>query len=896
MPIFETRKQREKRLEKERREEERRIDKQKKEQERLESKAEKERLRAEDRREKLALRQKQEAEKTIAALEKREIALALQLTKLKNQELLEEEKRIEAEKKANIGKRKKQIKPILTKEEIKESKILLESLEQKRADILKKLTSAQETELGLLNEELAEVGEDIKYVEKKLSDPRAQTIENKSAVLQSLEAQLADIRKETNKAKKELAKRKRNLGKLGKVQNSSTPTESSTNIGYGSLRSFDENVSTPKQRQITGKGLVSAAKSIGSVATASGFVLGGEHTQKLLGTAIAAKMAIGQLSSDYEGIRRGSGSLLGTSNSNRRAKDPAVDAIEHSEERIVTAIQTTNERLIDKQAEANKIAKDTLDFQEDNAKNIQENAEQANRAIRSFRNAGESPSANMAKRLNPDGSPKEANKGWLASIGSAFSNPLSTIGGLFAGKKLLGLGKGALGMIPKTLGSIGKALMGGGLLASGASVAGKALSTGSKVVGSVAAKTGTAVAKSAPAIAKTITKTGVQGLTKIVGSSMLKKVPILGAIAGGAYAIGRALTGDYEGAGLELASGAASTIPGIGTGASIAIDAYSIKRDLDREAATLEVSQAQLSQSKQTPAPVRPTYEGIPQPSAAPGPSVQNTQSSVAQRPLKPAPVITPTHDIKSAITAVATTEGIDPAHFMAMAGHESGMNTKAVSPTGARGLFQFTRGTGREYAKKLGFTGDLKTILEDPVKNSQMAARLYKDNLNYLRPTMKQVGFADEQTAAYLGHNIGMGGATNFLKQYGRNPNAQIEMTREMKHNPANFKPGDTYASAMNRISNIAGAGAAEKYRGQVNPKDSGNMGVLNKNIQEREQLDTRMNRSKPTTNLNVNNINQRGNNNSGQTTARKAHVQPRYEEPTILTLMFQTLSGVVS
>jgi hypothetical protein len=655
----------------------------------------------------------------------------------------------------------------------------------------------------------------------------------------------------------------------------------------------------PRQRgprEITGKGLVSAAKSVGSIATASGFILGGEHTQKLLGTAIAAKMAIGQLSTNYEGIRRGSGPLLGARNSNRQYKDPAVDAIRHSEERIVTAIHTTNDRLIDKQSEANKIAKDTLDFQEDSAKNAQDGVEQTNRAIRSFGSKGESPSANMAKRINPDGSPKEANKGWLSSISNVFSNPLSTIGGLFAGKKLLGLSKGALGMIPKALGSVGKALMGGGLLAAGASTVGKALSTGSKVVGSVAAKTGTAVAKSAPAIAKTITKTGVQGLTKIVGSSMLKKVPILGAIAGGAYAIGRALTGDYEGAGLELASGAASTIPGIGTGASIAIDAYSIKRDLDREAETLEVSQAQLSQSESKPAPVRPTYEGIPQPSVAPGPSVSNTQPSVAQRQSKPAPVITPTHDVKSAITAVATAEGIDPAHFMAMAGHESKMNTKAVSPTGARGLFQFTRGTGREYAKKLGFTGDLRTILEDPVKNSQMAARLYKDNLNYLRPTMEKVGFSDEQTAAYLGHNIGMGGATNFLKQYGRNPNARIEMTQAMKDNPVNFKAGDTYASAMNRISNNAGSGAAKKYRGQVAPRDSGNMGVLNKNIQEREQLDTRMNRSKPTTNLNVNNINQRGNNNSGQTTAKKAHIQPRYEEPTILTLMFQTLSGVIS
>jgi hypothetical protein len=76
---------------------------------------------------------------------------------------------------------------------------------------------------------------------------------------------------------------------------------------------------------------------------------------------------------------------------------------------------------------------------------------------------------------------------------------------------------------------------------------------------------------------------GKQGL-KILGKGLLKsglkKIPGIGLIAGGAFAAGRALKGDFAGAGLELASGAAGTIPGIGTAASIGIDAALAAKDM----------------------------------------------------------------------------------------------------------------------------------------------------------------------------------------------------------------------------------------------------------------------------------------------------------------------------
>ena len=64
------------------------------------------------------------------------------------------------------------------------------------------------------------------------------------------------------------------------------------------------------------------------------------------------------------------------------------------------------------------------------------------------------------------------------------------------------------------------------------------------------------------------------------GKSLLKKIPGVGLVAGGLFAAQRAMAGDWKGAGLELASGAAGTIPGVGTAVSTAIDAGLMARDM----------------------------------------------------------------------------------------------------------------------------------------------------------------------------------------------------------------------------------------------------------------------------------------------------------------------------
>ena len=71
-------------------------------------------------------------------------------------------------------------------------------------------------------------------------------------------------------------------------------------------------------------------------------------------------------------------------------------------------------------------------------------------------------------------------------------------------------------------------------------------------------------------------------LVKQGGKVASKKIPGLGWIAGSIFALERALKGDMEGAALEFASGIAGSIPTVGTAASLGIDAYIIKRDLEK--------------------------------------------------------------------------------------------------------------------------------------------------------------------------------------------------------------------------------------------------------------------------------------------------------------------------
>ena len=80
------------------------------------------------------------------------------------------------------------------------------------------------------------------------------------------------------------------------------------------------------------------------------------------------------------------------------------------------------------------------------------------------------------------------------------------------------------------------------------------------------------------------TRAGTKGAAKLgakaLGKGLLKKIPLVGLGAGLLFAAERAMAGDLTGAALEAVSGAASTVPGFGTAASVGIDAALAGRDM----------------------------------------------------------------------------------------------------------------------------------------------------------------------------------------------------------------------------------------------------------------------------------------------------------------------------
>jgi hypothetical protein len=161
------------------------------------------------------------------------------------------------------------------------------------------------------------------------------------------------------------------------------------------------------------------------------------------------------------------------------------------------------------------------------------------------------------------------------------------IAGIAMGAKMLSGGLGKLGtkMNPMVVTFAGKALGGLKNIFSGGKASTKVTSavmkgTGKKVYG--AAAQAAVKAGSATAVGKSIGKVGAKLGAKTVGKSILKKIPGIGLLAGIGFGINRAMKGDFVGAALELASGGASLLPGIGTGASVAIDAGLAARDISK--------------------------------------------------------------------------------------------------------------------------------------------------------------------------------------------------------------------------------------------------------------------------------------------------------------------------
>lgn len=200
------------------------------------------------------------------------------------------------------------------------------------------------------------------------------------------------------------------------------------------------------------------------------------------------------------------------------------------------------------------------------------------------------PKSDVAKGVSAD---KQINE-YLASILNAISvwhnliglPIIGLLGGILAGVTVMAISVGGLD-VAKGLLKSGKGKLGGMLQSAKSLLPGAAAATASSgvagAVGNAAQSVGTGAAGAATGAA---TKTGAGALAKTAGKSLLKKIPIIGGIAGVGYGINRLIQGDYLGAAGEVASGAASTIPGIGTAASIGMEMALAARDANMANAT----------------------------------------------------------------------------------------------------------------------------------------------------------------------------------------------------------------------------------------------------------------------------------------------------------------------
>ncbi len=122
------------------------------------------------------------------------------------------------------------------------------------------------------------------------------------------------------------------------------------------------------------------------------------------------------------------------------------------------------------------------------------------------------------------------------------------------------------------------------------------------------------------------------------------------------------------------------------------------------------------------------------------------------------------------------TGDGSGGDYFKKLAQVESGGNPNAVSPTGARGIYQFIPSTWRQYA---GAGADIN----DPQAQNAAVQRLTADNRTALTQALGREPTAGE---LYLAHQQGAGGAIKLLSNPGATP-AELGLARNVAVNGGN-------------------------------------------------------------------------------------------------------------
>lgn len=156
------------------------------------------------------------------------------------------------------------------------------------------------------------------------------------------------------------------------------------------------------------------------------------------------------------------------------------------------------------------------------------------------------------------------------------------------------------------------------------------------------------------------------------------------------------------------------------------------------------------------------------------------------------------------AIQKASDITGVSSDLLIRIASIETGntFNPNAVSPTGASGLFQFTRDTWydttRAYGKKYNITP--QTSRFDPYANALMAAERFKNYINNINKAKDIDISPDDPNASvymYIAHNLGEAGARRYIRELKKRPNAVVTDNavdiNSARKNPLFFYPYDS-------------------------------------------------------------------------------------------------------
>jgi hypothetical protein len=166
--------------------------------------------------------------------------------------------------------------------------------------------------------------------------------------------------------------------------------------------------------------------------------------------------------------------------------------------------------------------------------------------------------------------------------------------------------------------------------------------------------------------------------------------------------------------------------------------------------------------------------------------------------------------NVMDAIQRASRITGVDENVLQAIAYRESKFNPTAANPdTSARGLFQFTQATAKQYGLTTAATPEAYKkdpgMAFDAQASSLAAARMAKDNAKAIE---KYTGESATGGQLYAAHFMGAGGVVDLLKSVKKDPNASFATAFPDAAKKNDFTKGMSVSQVYKNLTDTVGNG----------------------------------------------------------------------------------------